>query len=232
VQSAAASVGQPDGAVTFDTTSAAAASASDSGQVDAANQPASNPAADENPGAVLSDSANTGQATSDSEQVPAPASTSPAEAAAPSVAFSYYSVAGPAFSPRTSSVTIGYDSYGCNHYTAGGDYSGAELHIPDGSIIKYIRLYYRATASSVTAFLTKYDGGQSTTDLVNVSSTTTTGWNYIVSSEITETVNNYAYSYMLLVKPNTIGAATQYCGVRVAYYPPVSYLFFLPTIRQ
>jgi len=98
-----------------------------------------------------------------------------------------------------------------------------ELHIPDGSVIKYLRLYYNDTSATgnVAAYLTRYGAGTSTSDLVSVSSSGSSGVGTVLSVEITHTVSNAAYAYTLIGWPGAATSQLQICGIRVAYYAPL-----------
>ncbi|HUU94441.1 MAG TPA: hypothetical protein VM487_01780 [Phycisphaerae bacterium] len=148
-------------------------------------------------------------------------------APAASQTFSYYQVAGATLRGRNSTTGYVYDGSGCTHVTAGsgtGLILNTELPLPDGAIIKYLRVYYDDTnaSSAVKGFLTRYQPGAGTSDLVSVGSTNAfaLGHGFAVSAEITETVNNAAYAYTLIGWPGTLGATNQICGLRVAYYAP------------
>ena len=111
-----------------------------------------------------------------------------------------------------------------------------EAHIPDNAVIKYIRLYYRDSSATgyVGAYLTRYSPGAATADLVSASSTAVfaRGYGYVVSPEITETVNNNTYAYTLIGWPSGPGSNLQICGIRVAYYAPLTTVAFLPTVKK
>jgi hypothetical protein len=151
--------------------------------------------------------------------------------------FSYYTVSGPELQPRTTSNVQVYSANGCVYMSTGagtGLLTGTGLHIPDGSIIKYIRLYYNDTnaAAGVDAFLTRYAPGSATADLINTGSSNAFagGYGFVVSAEITQTVNNTSYAYILYGWPDSNVNTLQVCGIRVAYYAPTWTNLFLPTI--
>ncbi len=151
--------------------------------------------------------------------------------------FSYYQVTGTALTARNSSTEYVYLNNGCVSVTAGSILMlNTDMHLPNGAMIKYIRLIYDDISSTenITAFLTRYEPGLSYTDLVSTSSTTiyAGGYGYAVSGEISEIVNNGKYAYALLVKPSTSGTDLKICGVRVAYYAPLSPNVFLPAIQK
>lgn len=169
-----------------------------------------------------------------------PASTSMSSSSLPyavSTSFSYYHVPGATLRGRYSTTEFGYDGTGCVHVNTGGErILNTELHIPNGSVIKYIRLYYIDTSASanVSGYLTRYQPGQQTSDLVATSSTSAFagGYGYVVSTELNEVVNNLGYAYTLIGWPSTTGSTVQVCGIRVAYYAPLGPAAYLPTIRK
>ena len=153
--------------------------------------------------------------------------------------FSYYVVSGPELQPRTTTTTQLYGSNGCVYMSTGtsiGLLTGTGLHIPDDLVVKYIRLYYSDTnaAAGVDAFLTRYAPGTQTTDLVSTGSSNaySGGYGFVVSSEITETVNNTSYAYMLYGWPDSASSTLRVCGIRVAYYAPTWTTLFLPSIMH
>lgn len=153
--------------------------------------------------------------------------------------FSYYTVSGPELQPRSTASTQVYSANGCVYMSAGastGLLTGTGLHIPDDSIVKYIRLYYNDThaTAGVDAFLTRYAPGSNTIDLVNTGSSNpfNTGYGFVVSQEITETVNNTTYAYVLYGWPDSAVSSLQVCGIRVAYYAPTWTTLFLPSIMH
>lgn len=170
----------------------------------------------------------------------APDDNPPLEApGATSATFSYYTVSGPELQPRTTTNTQVYNANGCIYMSTGtstGLLTGTGLHIPDNSVIKYVRLYYNDTNASagVDAFLTRYAPGSATSDRISTGSTNAFngGYGFVVSNEITDTVDNTAYAYMLYGWPDTNVSTLQVCGIRVAYYAPFVAHLFLPMVRR
>ncbi len=158
----------------------------------------------------------------------------PTSAQAADATFSYYMVSGATMTPRNSTTTISYDLKGCTRVTAGADYLTTELHIPEGSVIKYIRLIYidNSATGNVTGALTRYNPGTETKDLAIIESSTVFagGYGFVISDEMTETVNNGNYAYALLGL--TTGTNVQLCGIRVAYYAPPVWASFTPAIMR
>ena len=171
------------------------------------------------------------------ENPPSPSAFDSNAPASPAVTFSYYQVTGATLRGRNSTTGYAYDSVGCSHVTSGsgvGRILNTELPLPDDSVIKYLRVYYRDTnaANGVEGYITRYQPGVGTKDLVHSGSSDAFvgGYGFVVSSEITETVNNTLYSYTLIGWPDAVNVANQICGLRVAYYAPFFGQVFLPAI--
>src|SRR3972149_6199577 len=67
---------------------------------------------------------------------------------APTLTFTYYQVTGATLRGRNSTTGYAYDGVGCSHVTIGTGTSrilNTELILPDGAVIKYLRVYYRDT---------------------------------------------------------------------------------------
>jgi hypothetical protein len=163
----------------------------------------------------------------------------PGSIKSPSVTFTYYQVSGATLRGRNSDTGYLYDGVGCSHVTSGsgaGRILNTEMPLPDGSVVKYLRVYYRDTnaANGVEGYITRYQPGVGTLDLVHAGSTDAFvgGYGFIVSAEITETVNNTIYAYTLIGWPDDANVANQICGLRVAYYAPVSALVFMPILNK
>jgi hypothetical protein len=90
-------------------------------------------------------------------------------------------------------------------------------------------------ANVVEGYITRYQPGVGTVDLVHTGSTDAYagGYGFVVSSEITETVNNTAYAYTLIGWPDDANVNNQVCGLRVAYYAPEIIRYtYLPALKK
>ncbi len=160
-------------------------------------------------------------------------------AASPAIPFSYYQVTGATLRGRNSTTEYLYDGVGCSHVTYSSDIYrilNTEASIPDNSVIKYLRVYYNDTnpASGVEGYITRYQPGVATADLIHTGSSDafSGGYGFVVSAEITETVNNTSYAYTVIGWPDENNVANQICGLRIAYYAPFRANVFLPVIRK
>jgi hypothetical protein len=151
---------------------------------------------------------------------------------------SYYMVSGATLRGRGSSVTYAYDAVGCVHLTSGATSLTltSDLHLPAGSMIKFIRLYYRDYSATeyVGAYLARYMPGVATTDQKVISSDLAFagGTGFVDSAELSVTVDNANYAYALLGFTSVADANLQICGIRVAYLAPISTLVYLPQITR
>jgi hypothetical protein len=194
------------------------------------------------PGAIpapdLPPSFDGGSPLKNSSAVP-PDENAPLSSQSPALTFTYYQVSGATLRGRNSTTGYLYDGNGCSHTTAGtgpGRILNTELPLPDGSVIKYLRVYYndKNPASGVEGYITRYQPGTGTADLVHAGSTDayTGGVNFVVSAEITETIRNNTYTYTLIGWPDENNVNNQICGLRVAYYAPLTARLFMPTLRR
>jgi hypothetical protein len=162
--------------------------------------------------------------------------------------FSYYKVIGSAFQPRDSTQTYAYTSNGCIYQTAGGVMRfQAPLYLPEGSILKYLRLYYNDTATeNMTAWITRYEPGQANLDLTSVQSTGAGGYGTTLGPLMSGCVpppdpcvplppvivDQDTYAYVLTWGSGVLGAGNQLCGIRIAYSPgPDGHYNSLPPCR-
>ena len=175
-----------------------------------------------------------GQLASESSRKPPMPETGPDAANQLNLSFSYYKVIGTTFQPRMSTSTYSYTSNGCMYQNGGTDLRfQAPLVLPEGSEIKYVRIYFQDTvAQDMTVWLTRYEPGQANLDLVSVHSSGSGGYGTALSTLITQTVDMASYAYVLTWGTGTTTSGNQICGVRVAYYAPSIFGAFLPLIRK
>jgi hypothetical protein len=151
-----------------------------------------------------------------------------------SPSFSYYLVSGATFQGKSSSATYAYDSAGCIYLTSDPQQVIIEMNIPNDSVIKYLRIYYRDTnvSAGISGYITAINPGISGTDLVSVSSIGSSGYGTALSKEITQTVDTSVYAYTLIGWPGISDNTVELCGMRVAYYAPIFAGVALPIIQK
>jgi|GEM_PF-5617702 len=139
--------------------------------------------------------------------------------------FKYIHITGNTFVPRGATVTKNWAAPGCIYLSSSGMLA-ARLDLPKDATIKYLRIYYNVThlTAYMTTWLVQYNTANAANlDLASVASETGGGGlGTSLSPEISEVVNNSAYSYEINISiPG--GSDVAFCGVRIAYYDP-SYL--------
>lgn len=149
--------------------------------------------------------------------------------------FSYYNLLGTAFNVRTTTTTYAYNFNGCIYLTGGTDNRlMAPLLISNGSIIKYLRIYFNDTSvgSDLTAWITRYQPGVTSEDLTSVTSTGSAGFGTALSPEIAHPVDTANWTYTVIVAPNGNSSENSICGIRVEYYAPSIFGVALPLIQK
>ena len=134
----------------------------------------------------------------------------------------YYHISSSIFQGRTSTYSYIYTGSGCFYHTnASTDGFMAPVLISPGSVIKYIRIYYKDTnASDMPLSLRYFDDGISNSDLVSVSTSgNAAGVRTALSAEITHTIDyaNYSYGIIAFEGSSFTDSSIQICGVRLAY---------------
>jgi hypothetical protein len=143
-------------------------------------------------------------------------------------------VTGSALQPRENNVTYSVDTNGsCVYVTAGSSITvwNTPVHLPNGSVIDTLRMYYYDTsASNTTGWFTVYDLYGAIVDEWSVSSNTSAGNSFSDSAQINHTIDYSIYSYLINWRPLATGSTLQLCGFRVFYTPPPFGLGFFPAI--
>ena len=167
------------------------------------------------PCAMAQSEAASGSSVADAPEVPEGTTGSP-------VTFRYLRLAGSTFHPVSTSGTYGYSGYGCIHPTAPGTpIFHHKLLLPEGSLVKYVRLYFRNTsaANAPLAFFTTYDTIGGYNEHVVVSGNNVGGYGSALSAEMNYFVDHYAEPINIAVNLGSVSdGSVQFCGVRVAYY--------------
>ncbi len=143
----------------------------------------------------------------------------------PNQQFSYYTVSGATMRGRSSTSETAYHSLGCAYVTSASDLIlNSDLPLPDGSLIKFLRVYYHDTnaANGVRALITRYQPGVAGTDLTSATSTAAFvgGYGTSLSPELNELVDGDKYAYTVIGWPDEASSSNRICGARVAYYGP------------
>lgn len=159
---------------------------------------------------------------------------------------SYLTIPGTAFKPRGSSQGFTYDGNGCIRLTSvdpsypNDSYLSTFLQLPDFSVLSQVRVFVRnppgGSGLSGYAYLTRFDatGASSNFDLIQPLLTSSAAGNSSVLSEqvgasvATMDLYNYSYALQYLSQASTHAL----CGMRVAYFAPLTFAQFLPVVSR
>jgi hypothetical protein len=162
-----------------------------------------------------------------------------AQPAALSSTLSYYFISGNTFTPG-GAVAYSRQVTGCVNQMPQGIPFSAPVHLPQGSQVVSITLYTYdsvSTTTTSTAYFILSDGKGSGGYTVSAKSpSNTSGYRQTNSTENNPTtIDNQNYNYLVewrkdLGTPDS--TLLSLCGVRVAYYAPLSAGLYLPVITK
>lgn len=138
--------------------------------------------------------------------------------------FHYLNVAGSSFLPRDGNTTSKYEVAGCISLATGTNWFVYPLQLPEGSLIKYVRVYYNDThaTANLDVALTRYAGNSEFLDEAFFSTSGSNGFDSELSPQLNIVVDNQEFARQLLVRLGQSSSSLQFCGMRVAYYPDIS----------
>lgn len=156
------------------------------------------------------------QASPDFHDTNGPDSLTPA---APGATNAYLRVAGSSFLPRDSDTTVTYASSGCVRVGGTQHFLAADLQLPQGATILYVRTYFynQGVSGNMTTFLTSYDGQGAFTDYTSFATSTSAGYDSILSPAINQVVDNTGLAYVVNATVSADNANLRFCGIRVNY---------------
>ena len=144
-------------------------------------------------------------------------------------------VAGSVLRPRQSSADFSvYWTGGCSYATSSSAVVwNTPLHLPQGSNIQYLRMYYRdASSSNSMAWFTVYDLFGNIEAEWNVSSDGDAGEGFRDTELISHTIDYQHYSYVLNWRPIDASQDMQLCGFRIFYERPLFSTVALPSVTK
>lgn len=138
--------------------------------------------------------------------------------------FDYLTIAGSAFHPVSNATPYSYPGGGCIAKTGNGD--GLFTHkaiLPDGAIVRYLRLYYYDTSSqTLLGFVTKYDGAGNIVQSSSASSTDG-GFGSALSPDLNFVVDQFTDAVSVIINMGSQNDSTlRLCRVRIAYEAPIT----------
>lgn len=132
----------------------------------------------------------------------------------------YLRIAGSSFVPRNASAPAEYTSAGCIRATAAGGIYAADVQLPAGADVRYVRTYFynNGTASNISTFFTEFDGAGALTQHTTFPTTTNTGYDSTLSPALAVTVDPGNKSYIMAVNIGAADTNLRFCGVRIQYF--------------
>lgn len=134
--------------------------------------------------------------------------------------YGYLRIAGSSFVPRNAAQPAGYVSGGCIQAGAAGALYAADVQLPAGADVRYVRTYYynNGLSSSISTFFTEFDGAGDFTQHTTFPTGSNTGYASELSPAIAVTINPADRSYIMLVNIGTADPNLRFCGVRIQYF--------------
>lgn len=153
------------------------------------------------------------------------------EAAAPDVEYFFHRIAGVNFRPRDSDTEYEYGFDGCMYRSAsGGDkYFYADVQIPDGAEIDYLRVYYYDDSIDydAAAWIWSFDGLGGNTSIASATGSDTPGYDSAGSGSFSYFVDSVNEALVVTAYLPSSDDTLMFCGVRLKYQcspPSCTYL--------
>lgn len=153
------------------------------------------------------------------------------EAAAPDAETFFLRLAGVNFRPRDSDMEYEYGGSGCMYRSdsVGEIYFYADVQIPDGAEIDYLRVYYydNSTAYDASSFLFSFDGEGNYTEIAHATGSDTPGYGNAGSGFFSYFVENTNGALVVNANLPSSDDTLMFCGVRIRYQcspPSCTYL--------
>lgn len=132
----------------------------------------------------------------------------------------YLRIAGSSFVPRNAATPAEYANAGCIRATAAGGLYAADVQLPAGADVRYVRTYFynSGVGSSISTFFTEFDGAGSFTQHTMFPTASSSGYDSTLSPALAVTIDPGSKSYIMLVNIGAADANLRFCGVRIQYF--------------
>lgn len=132
----------------------------------------------------------------------------------------YLRIAGSSFVPRNAATPAEYANAGCIRATAAGAIYAADVQLPAGADVRYVRTYFynSGVGNSISTFFTEFDGAGAVTQHTTFPTTTNIGYDSTLSPALAVTVDPGSKSYIMVVNIGAADANLRFCGVRIQYF--------------
>ena len=133
----------------------------------------------------------------------------------------YLRIAGSSFVPRHAVTDAIFAGAGCIRPSVAGAIFTADLQLPDGAVVNYVRTYYYndGVSAGISTHLTDFDGLGGTVQHTDFTTSTSTGYASTLSPPVALTITPMTHSYSMVVVINSTSTNLRFCGVRIQYTP-------------
>jgi len=133
----------------------------------------------------------------------------------------YLRIPGSDFLRRHATTDAIYAGSGCIRASVAGAIFTADVQLPDGAVVNYVRTYYYndGVSAGIGTYLTDFDGSGGSTEHSSFVTSTSTGYASTLSPPIAVTITPMTRSYSMVVVINAASADLRFCGVRIQYTP-------------
>jgi hypothetical protein len=140
--------------------------------------------------------------------------------------------AGSIFQPMASGTTYEDGGAGCTYRTGGELWFTADLQLPDGAEIDFLRVYFYDIDpdDDIKADIYSFDGAGNFVDIIEVSSSGAPGWDDAGSGFFSYIVDNIDESLAFVVGLGDTGPDLMFCGLQVRYQYATFSLMNLPAM--
>lgn len=133
----------------------------------------------------------------------------------------YLRIAGSDFVPRHAVTDAIFAGAGCIRASVTGAIYTADLQLPSGAVVNYVRTYYYndGVTAGISTHLTDFDGIGGSVQHTDFTTSTSTGYASTLSPPVSLTITPMTHSYSMVVVINSTSTNLRFCGVRIQYTP-------------
>jgi hypothetical protein len=133
----------------------------------------------------------------------------------------YLRIAGSNFVPRHAVTDAIFAGAGCIRASVAGAIFTADLQLPSGAVVNYVRTYYYndGVSAGISTHLTDFDGTGGSVQHTDFTTSTGTGYASTLSPPVSLTITPMTHSYSMVVVINSTSTDLRFCGVRIQYTP-------------
>ncbi|HSX59590.1 MAG TPA: hypothetical protein VLF18_05280 [Tahibacter sp.] len=133
----------------------------------------------------------------------------------------YLRIAGSSFVARHATTDSIFATAGCIRSSDTGAIFTADVQLPNGAVVNYVRTYYYndGVSANIATHFTDFDGAGDSTEHTSFTTNTSTGYASTLSPQIAVTITPMTHSYSMVVVINSTSTNLRFCGVRIQYTP-------------